>query len=67
MGLATVTQYFDALAQHIYNKLQSELVKDFEAKVMQQLSGASVQGSFVDNPISNLTVDQRIELEKSVQ
>jgi hypothetical protein len=38
LGLATVTQYFDSLAQHIQNKLQSELIKDFEAKVMQQLS-----------------------------
>ena len=45
-------------------------MKDFEAKIMQQLSGTS-QASLLDsvtggNPISNLTIDQRLELDKSV-
>ena len=70
LGLTTLTRYFESLAQHIHNKLEAELVKDFEAKIMQQLSGTS-QASLLDsvtggNPISNLTIDQRLELDKSV-
>ena len=69
LGLATVTQYFDSLAQHIQNKLQSELVKDFEAKVMQQLgSNVSNQGNpdSILNPVSNLSIEQRLEMDRSV-
>lgn len=67
-----MTQYFDSLAQHVRNKLQAELVKDFEAKLTQQLSGATgaTAASLLDNngnPVSNLTVEQRLELERSVQ
>lgn len=35
LGLAVVTQYFDSLHKHIYNKLRGELIRDFEAKLLQ--------------------------------
>ena len=64
LGLTTVTQYFESLAQHIHNKLRSELVRDFEAKLMQSATG--IDRNSTGSPLSNLTFEQRQELDKSV-
>ena len=70
LGLATLTQYFDSLAQHVRNKLESELLRDFEAKLMQQLSASghtldASSGALA--PLSNLASEQTEQLRRSVQ
>ena len=65
LGLTGLTLYFESLAQHVRNKLESELMRDFEAKLMQQLSPQ--ESSALLAPLSNLTMEQRVELEQSVQ